>query len=60
MLETSNNVGGITQPFGLRQEQEKHPPRGCQYKHGTTWWPCLIITSFTSKNIVDVVLVNWK
>ena len=40
--------------------QEKQPPRGCWYEHETTWRPCLIITSSTSKNDVDVMLVNWK
>ena len=51
MLETLNNV---------RQEEEKHPPRGCWYEHETTWRPCLITNSSTSKIVVDVVLFNWK
>ena len=60
MFETLNNVGGIVQPFGLRQEQGKHPPQGCWNKHETMCWPCLITTSSSSKNVVDLVLVNWK
>ena len=40
--------------------RKKHPSRGCQYEHETMWQPCLITMSYTSKNVVDVVLDNWK
>ena len=61
MLETLNNAGCIAQLFGLHQESEKkHPSQGCQYEHETTWRPCLIAISSTSKTVVDKVLVYWK
>ena len=60
MLESLNNVRCIAQPFRLCQEKEKHPPRGCQYELEMTWQPCFITTSYTSKNVVDMLLVNWK
>ena len=62
MLEALNNAGSIAQPFGLWQESEKHPPQKTSHpcEHGIMWWSCLIITSATNKNAVDMVLVNWK
>ena len=59
MLGTSNNAGGIAQPFGLGQEK-KHPPRVCRHEHETTWQPFIITTNSTSKNVVDMVKVKWK
>ena len=58
MLEALTNVGSISQPFGLHQEYEKHLPRGYQYEHETMWWPCMINTTYTSKNVINMVLVN--
>ena len=54
MLETLNDVGG---------RNKKNIPlevAGMSLKGDQTWRQCLITTSSTSKNVVDVVLFNWK
>ena len=63
MLEALNNVGGIAQPFGARNK--KNIPlevAGMSMKlgGGHVWSSSRSSTSSTSKNIVDMVLVNWK
>ena len=60
LLDPLNNVVGLTQPKGCARNKENIPLKVASMSMKTTWQPCLITTSSTGKNVLDVVLVNWK